>query len=127
MILCAAALAALFVTGGLKRNPGPVENTVQDLCSGCDRNLKSGTECESCGIGYHNSSGNVKIQTATDVDLRDSEFWKRSSVFILCVAVFLCVIVLFIVTYCSVFFFLLYMYCFLFDCLYCTFRTAIGC
>ena len=37
---------------------------------------------------------------------------------ILCVSVFFCVIVPFIVIYCSVF--LLCMYCFVFDCIYCT-------
>jgi hypothetical protein len=34
------------------------------LCSGCHRNLKSGTQCESCGQWYHNSCGNVKFQVA---------------------------------------------------------------
>jgi len=34
------------------------------LCSGCDRNLKSATQCESCGRWYHNSCGNVKFQVA---------------------------------------------------------------
>jgi len=37
---------------------------VQVLCSGCDRNLKSGTQCESCGRWYHNSCGNVTFQVA---------------------------------------------------------------
>jgi len=27
---------------------GPVGNIMQVLCSGCDRKLKSGTQCESC-------------------------------------------------------------------------------
>jgi hypothetical protein len=49
MILCAAVLATLLVIGGVELNPGPVENIVQLLCSGCDRNLKSGTLCETCG------------------------------------------------------------------------------
>jgi hypothetical protein len=51
-ILCAAVIATF---GGVELNPGPVENIVQVLCSGCDRNLKSGTQCESCGRWYHNS------------------------------------------------------------------------
>ena len=65
-------------------NPGPVQNIVQVLCSGCDRKLKSGTQCESYGRWYHNSCGNVSFKlrrvangTATDVDLTDSGFWKR--------------------------------------------------
>jgi len=73
MILCAAVIATLLMIGGVGLNPGTVDNIVQVLCSGCDRNLKSGTQCESCGRWYHNSCG-----TATDVDLRDSGFWKRN-------------------------------------------------
>jgi hypothetical protein len=66
-------------------NPEPVDNIVRVLCSGCNRNLKSGTQCETCGRWYHNSCGNVKFNlrrvengTVTDVDLRDSGFWKRN-------------------------------------------------
>jgi hypothetical protein len=40
MILCAAVLAVLLVIGGVELNPGPDDNIVQVLCSGCDRNLK---------------------------------------------------------------------------------------
>ena len=43
---------------------GPVGNIMQVLCSGCDRNLKSGTQCKSCGRWYHNSCGSVKSQVA---------------------------------------------------------------
>jgi hypothetical protein len=46
MILCAAVLATLLVIGGVELNPGPVDSIVQVLCSGCDRNLKLGTQCE---------------------------------------------------------------------------------
>jgi hypothetical protein len=45
-------------------NPGPVDNIVHVLCSACDKNLKFGTQCDSCGTWYHNSSGNVKFQVA---------------------------------------------------------------
>ena len=62
--LCAAVIAVLLVIGGVELNPGPVDNIVQVLCSGCDRNLKSGTQCDSCGRWYHNSCGNVKFQVA---------------------------------------------------------------
>jgi len=58
-ILCPAVLATLLVIGGVELNPGPVDNIVQVLCSGCDRKLKSGTQRESCGWWYHNSCGNV--------------------------------------------------------------------
>jgi hypothetical protein len=40
MVLCAAVLATLLVIGGVDLNPGPTDNIVQVLCSGCDRNLK---------------------------------------------------------------------------------------
>jgi len=42
-------LAVFPVIGGVEQNPGPVvevENTVQLLCTGCGRNLKSGIQCE---------------------------------------------------------------------------------
>jgi hypothetical protein len=64
MILCAAILATLLMIGGVELNPGPVDNIVQVLCSGCDRNLNSGTQCESCSRWYHNSCGDVKFQVA---------------------------------------------------------------
>ena len=63
-ILCAAVITALLVIGGVEQNPGPADNIVRVLCNGCDRNLKSGTQCDSCGQWYHNSCGNVKIQAA---------------------------------------------------------------
>ena len=44
MILCAAVVTTLLVIGGVELNPGPVDSIVQVLCSGCDRNLKSGTQ-----------------------------------------------------------------------------------
>ena len=46
MILCAKTLAVLLVIGGVEKNPGPgveAEKIMQVLCSGCDRNLKTGT------------------------------------------------------------------------------------
>jgi hypothetical protein len=46
MLLCAATLTALLVIGRVEQNPGPgvdVENSLQILYSGCERNLKSGT------------------------------------------------------------------------------------
>jgi hypothetical protein len=43
MIRFAAILATLLVIR-MELNPGPVENTVQVLCSGCYRILKLGTQ-----------------------------------------------------------------------------------
>jgi hypothetical protein len=48
----------------MELNPGPVDSIVQVLFSDYDRNLKSGTQCESCGRWYHNSCGNVQFQVA---------------------------------------------------------------
>ena len=62
MILCAAVLVNLLMIGGVELNPGPVENIVQILCSGCVRNLNLGTQCDSCVRRYHDSCGNVKFQ-----------------------------------------------------------------
>ena len=38
MTLCAAVIATLLVIGGVELNPGPVDNVVKVLCSGCDKN-----------------------------------------------------------------------------------------
>ena len=64
MMLCAMVLALLLMIGRVELKPGPIDNTVQVLCSGCDKILKSGTQCESCGRWYHNSCGNVNFQVA---------------------------------------------------------------
>jgi hypothetical protein len=67
MILCATTLAVLLVIGGVEKNPGPgleAEKILQVLCSGCDRNLKLGTQCSTCGNWFHNSCGNIKAAVA---------------------------------------------------------------
>jgi len=67
MILCATTLAGLLVIGGVEKNPGPAveaKKILQVLCSGWDRNPKSGTQCNTCGSCFHNSCGNVKAQVA---------------------------------------------------------------
>jgi hypothetical protein len=64
MTLCTAVITTLLVTGRVELNPGPVDNIVQVLCNGCDKNLKSGTQCDTCGRWYHNSCGNVKFKVA---------------------------------------------------------------
>jgi hypothetical protein len=63
-LLCAVVIATLLVIGGVELNPGPVDNVVQVLCSGCNKNLKSVTQCDTYGRWYHNSCGNVKFQVA---------------------------------------------------------------
>jgi hypothetical protein len=58
MLLCGAALAVLLAIGGVEQNLGPrveAENIAQVLCSGCDRTLKSGIQCDTCGRWFHNS------------------------------------------------------------------------
>ena len=67
MILCATTLAVLLVIGEVEKNPGPcveTEKILQVLCSGCDRNLKSRTQCSTCGRWFHNCCGNVNFQVA---------------------------------------------------------------
>jgi len=67
MMLCATTLAVLLVIGGVEKNPRPgveAEKILQILCSGCDVNLKSGTQCNTCGRRSHNSYVNVKAQVA---------------------------------------------------------------
>jgi len=64
--------AVLLAIGGVEKNPGPgvqAEKIMQVLCSRCERNLKSGTQCDTCGLLVHNSCGNVKEQVA------DSRKW----------------------------------------------------
>jgi hypothetical protein len=65
MLLYAAALTVLLVIGGVEQNPGPgaeAESSLQILCSGCVRILKSGTQFDMCGRWFHNSCGNIKTQ-----------------------------------------------------------------
>jgi len=60
--LCAAVLAVLLYIGGVEQNPGPSvegESFMQVMCSGCEKSLKSGTQCDTCGCWFHNSCGNV--------------------------------------------------------------------
>jgi len=60
-------LAVLLVIGGVEKNPGPgveAEKTMQVVCSICDRNLKSGTQCNTRGHWFHNSCVTVKAQVA---------------------------------------------------------------
>jgi hypothetical protein len=67
MFLCAAAVTVLLVIGGVEQNPGPgveAENSLQVLCSGCERNLRSETQCNMCGRWFHNNCRNIKAQIA---------------------------------------------------------------
>jgi hypothetical protein len=67
MLLYAAALTALLVIDGVEQNSGPgveAENSPQILCSGCERNLNSRTQCDMYGRWFHNSCGNVKVKMA---------------------------------------------------------------
>jgi hypothetical protein len=67
MILCATTLAVLLVIVGVEKIPAPgveAEKILQVLCSWCDSNLKSGTQCNTCGRLFHNSCGIVKAQVA---------------------------------------------------------------
>jgi hypothetical protein len=67
-ILSATTLAALLIIiSGVEINPGSGVETEKDMSvlrSGCDKNLKSGTQCDTCRRWFHNSCGNVKAQVA---------------------------------------------------------------
>jgi hypothetical protein len=65
--LCATTSVELLVIGGVEKNPGPgveAEKIMQVLCSRCNRNLKSGTQCDMSGQWFHNNCGNVTAQVA---------------------------------------------------------------
>jgi hypothetical protein len=65
LFLSARTLAVQLVIGGVETNPGPsaeTEKIKRVLCSMCDRILKSGTQCDTCGRWFHNACGNVKAQ-----------------------------------------------------------------
>ena len=65
LILSAATLAVLLVIGGVEKNPGQgveSEKIIRVLCSGCDKILKSGTQCDTCERWFHNSCRNVKTR-----------------------------------------------------------------
>jgi hypothetical protein len=67
MILWATTLAVLLVIGAGEKNPAPgveAEKILQILCSGCDINLKSGTQCNTFRNWFRNSCGNIKAQVA---------------------------------------------------------------
>jgi hypothetical protein len=56
-------LAVLLVISGVGKNAGPcveAEKIMQVVCSRCNRNHKSGTECDTCG----QCCGHVKAQVA---------------------------------------------------------------
>jgi len=81
MILC-ASLAVLLVIGELEKNPGSgveVEKCLQIVCSGCDRNLKSGTHCNTVDTGSNTHVVMLKLKwqraengSVISVDRRDS-------------------------------------------------------
>ena len=82
MILCATTLAVLLVMGGAQDNPDPgveAEKIMRVLCSGCDRILKSGTQCDTCGCLLHNSCGNVKAQVAKTENGFVTSLYRRGS------------------------------------------------
>ena len=67
IILSARTLAILLVIVGVGKNTGTgveAEKTMQGLCIRCDRNMKWGTQCDTCGRFFLNSCGNVKVQVA---------------------------------------------------------------
>jgi hypothetical protein len=54
MILSATTLAALLAIGGVEINLGPgveIEKIIRVLCSGCDKNMKSGLNVTHVDVG----------------------------------------------------------------------------
>jgi len=67
MILCATTLSLRLVFVEVEGNlvPGAeAEKVLQVLCSGCDRNLKLGTQCDMYGRWFRSRCGNFKAQMA---------------------------------------------------------------
>ena len=81
VILC-ASLAVLLVIGEVEKTPGSGvedEKLLQILCSGCDRNLKSGTQCNTVDTGSNTDVVMLKLKwqraengSVISVDRRDS-------------------------------------------------------
>ena len=71
-LLCAMVLASLLFIGGVELNPGPVDNTVQALCSGCDRTHVAGG-ITTAVVTSRSTLLRVENGTSTDVDRRDFE------------------------------------------------------
>jgi hypothetical protein len=70
IIVWASTLAVLLVNDGLDKNPGPGvkgEKILQVLCRGCDRNIKSRTQCNTCGRCFHNNCANIKAKVTESV------------------------------------------------------------
>jgi hypothetical protein len=66
-------LAILLLIGGVEKNLGPGaegESFMKVMCCGCDKILKLGTQCDTCGRWFRNSCGNVKVK------LVDSQKWN---------------------------------------------------
>ena len=53
---------------GVELNPGPVDNVVKVLCSGCDKNLKSGTQCDSVAVGTITAVEMLRFKSQRVVD-----------------------------------------------------------
>jgi hypothetical protein len=73
--------------GRVELNPEPVENIVEVLCSVCDTNLIEDLNVIRVAYGIITSVEMLSIKlrrvengTATNVNLRDSGFWKRNFV-----------------------------------------------
>ncbi len=71
-VLSSAVLAMLLVIGGVELNPGPSSDAVLQphaiTCAGCERNLRSGAQCDKCYRWYHYSCGNVKSRFRSNED-----------------------------------------------------------
>ena len=58
----------LLVTGGVEQNPGSGvegDSFMQVMCSGCERSLKSGTQCDMCGHGFTTAVETLRLNWQT--------------------------------------------------------------
>ena len=89
MIMSATPLAVLLVFGGVGKNSGPgveAEKVMQVVCSRCNTNLKSGTQCDTCGLWFNTRGADKSLarpgkKQATPTKLRfNSTYSPRSSI-----------------------------------------------
>jgi hypothetical protein len=80
MTLCAAVIATLLVTGGVELNPGPVDNVMQVLCSGCDKNVSLELNVIRVVVGTITvvEMLSYKSRRVVNGTVRGCEFFKRN-------------------------------------------------
>ena len=63
--MCDDFSCAILLICGVENSLGPgveVEKILQFFCTACDRNHKSGTQCNTCGRWFHKSRSILKLK-----------------------------------------------------------------